>query len=60
MKYIQTNVFASLSLPKGEAFQLIDVFDVSGKKTIFLEENSTLTYLIVATQADIHIDIVTN
>lgn len=53
------NTFDSLSVAKDQAFQLIDIFDISGKKTIYLEAHSALTYLVVATQADVHIDVVT-
>lgn len=59
MSRIQNNIFQALSLPKDESLQLIDVFDVHGKKTITLSLHSSLTYLVVARDTDIDINFIT-
>lgn len=59
MKLFQTNIFSSLTLPQGQSCELVDIFTVSGEKTITLPSNSSLTYLIVGTAPDMHIKIVT-
>ena len=55
MNLFQTNIFRSLSVHKGDTLDLIDVFDVAWKKTISLESDSSLTYLIIGW--DVHVDI---
>lgn len=59
MSHIQNNIFQALSLLKDESLQLIDVFDVHGKKTITLSSHSSLTYLVVARDTDIDINFIT-
>ncbi|HMS91531.1 MAG TPA: SufD family Fe-S cluster assembly protein [Candidatus Absconditabacterales bacterium] len=59
MNLLQTNIFQSLSVATGESLELIDVFDVPGKKTITLSSHSSLTYLIVGSMLDVDITIVT-
>lgn len=59
MKLFQTNIFSSLTLPQSQSCELVDIFTVSGEKTITLPSNSSLTYLIVGTAPDMHIKIVT-
>lgn len=59
MKLFQTNIFHPLSVVKGESLELIDIFDVGGKKTITLPSHSSLTYLIVGSMIDVDITIVT-
>lgn len=57
MNTLQTNIFESMSVPQWWSFQLIDVFDKPGKKTITLQSHTSLIYLVVGYDADIHIDI---
>ncbi|MEI6774829.1 MAG: hypothetical protein WCL18_08930 [bacterium] len=47
MTLLQTNIFHPLSVTESETLQLINVFDVAGKKTIELHPHSSLTYLIL-------------
>ncbi|HBB04268.1 TPA: hypothetical protein DCZ39_05250 [Patescibacteria group bacterium] len=58
MKLLQTNNFDHVSVPKSESLQLIDIFDVHGKKTIELSPHSSLTYLIVGSNIDIDIQLI--
>ncbi len=55
MKLLQTTTFQSVFLAKDTPLELIDIFDVKGKKTIELESNSFLTYLVIGSDIDIHI-----
>ncbi len=57
MKLLQTNIFQPLSVPKGQSLELIDIFDASWKKTIELQSHSSLTYLLVGSDADMDIHI---
>ncbi len=59
MSLIHENSFNTILLRKVESLELIDVFDVSGKKTIELSSQSNLTYLIVSSVGDLDIHIVT-
>lgn len=59
MKLFQKNIFTSLSVSKGEPLELIDVFDIPGKKIIELSPQSNLTYLIVSSIGDLDIEIIT-
>lgn len=59
MKISQTNVFQPISVDEGSSLELIDVFDVGGKKTIALHPHSSMTYLIVGSAIDIDITLVT-
>jgi len=59
MKLLHTNMFQPFSVPKGQSLELIDIFDNRWKKTITLESHSSFTYLIVGSDADIDIDIIT-
>lgn len=59
MVVVQTNVFHSLSVWQWASLYLIDMFSASGKKTITLDAQSSLTYLIVASSATIDIEVVT-
>lgn len=59
MKLLQTNVFTPVSVPKDESLELVDVFDVQGKKTIELASHSSLTYLVIWSTAPIDIEIIT-
>jgi hypothetical protein len=59
MKIVQTNIFQSLSVNEGTSLELIDIFDVHGKKTIELHPHSSLTYLIVGSAIDVDITLVT-
>lgn len=59
MVVVQTNIFTPLSLTQWDSLELIDIFSARGKKTIILDSHSSLTYLIVASSADIDIEIVT-
>lgn len=58
MKLIQTNIFQPLSVSQGQSLELIDIFDVRGKKTIELHPHSSLLYLIVGLSADIDLQII--
>ena len=59
MKLLQTNIFTPLSLTKEQSLHLIDIFDVQGKKTIELASHSSLTYLVVGSDIDIDIQLLT-
>lgn len=59
MTLFQTNIFSSLTLLQDQSCELVDIFTVSGEKTITLQSNSSLTYLIVGMTPDIHLRIVT-
>lgn len=48
-----------MSVDEGTSLELIDIFDVTGKKTIELHPHSSLTYLIVGSTIDIDITLVT-
>ena len=55
MKILQTNIFKAISVAPKESLQLIDVFNIPGKKTIKLSSHSSLTYLVVGSGIDIDI-----
>ncbi len=60
MKLYQTNIYKNITIPVHQTFQLIDIFSESkGKKTITLQEKSSLTYLVVGNNADIDIQVLT-
>lgn len=59
MKILQTNIFQPVSIAKGESLELIDIFSIRGKKTIELSPHSSLVYLVVGTDIDIDINILT-
>lgn len=59
MTLFQTNIFKSISVAKDESLQCIDIFNTKGKKTIELHPHSSLTYLVVASDTDIDIEIIT-
>lgn len=59
MTVLQNNTFQSISIAQGESLQLIDVFDIPGKKTIELSSHSSLTYLVIGSDMDIDIQLVT-
>lgn len=59
MNLLHTNIFVPVSVVKDKPLQLIDVFDVSGKKTIVLDSHSSLLYLIVGSDIDIDVQIIT-
>lgn len=59
MSLIHTNSFETVSLKKGQSLELIDIFGVSGKKTIELEAHSSLIYLVVGSGSAIDLHIVT-
>lgn len=59
MKIYQTNIFQPISVDEGNSLELIDIFDLGGKKTIELHPHSSLTYLIVGSAIDIDITLVT-
>jgi len=59
MKLFQTNIFMPLSVAKEQSLELIDIFDTSWKKTIELHPHSSLTYLIVGSDVNIDIQIIT-
>lgn len=59
MKLLQNNIFSPISLATHQSLQIIDVFDVPWTKTIELESHSSLTYLVVGSDADIHIELFT-
>ena len=58
MLVVQKNVFNPLSLIQWESLSLIDIFFAKGKKTIYLDADSSLTYLIVASAASIDIEVI--
>ena len=59
MKLLQTNIFQPISVSSGQRLELVDIFSGPGKKSIELDAHSSLTYLVIASDADIHIDLVT-
>jgi len=59
MTLLQTNIFHPLSVTESETLQLINVFDVAGKKTIELHPHSSLTYLILGWAIDVDIHVIT-
>lgn len=59
MKLLQTNIFTPLSVTKGQSLELIDVFDVAWQKIIELQPHSSLIYLVVGSDTDINIQIMT-
>lgn len=59
MKILQTNIFQPISIIQWSSLELIDVFDVPWNKTIYLESHSSFTYLVIGSDTDIHIDIIT-
>lgn len=59
MSLIHTNSFETVSLKKGQSLELIDIFGVSGKKTIELKAHSSLIYLVVGLGSAIDLHIVT-
>jgi len=59
MKLLHTNIFTPVSVAKDESLELIDVFDVQGKKTIELASYSALTYLVVGSDVDMDIQLIT-
>lgn len=59
MSVLQIDNFESIRVEQGQAIQLVDIFTVSGKKTIELSSHTSLIYLIVGTTSDIDIEIIT-
>lgn len=59
MKIIQTNIFTPISVSSGQRFELVDIFSGPGKKTIELGSHSSLTYLLIWSDVDIHIQLTT-
>lgn len=57
MKSLQNNIFQPISVVKEKSLELIDVFDVQGKKTIELDSHSSLIYLVVGSDTDIDIQL---
>lgn len=57
MKF-QTDIFQPISIAEDTSSEIIDIFDVSGKKTIELQAHSSLIYLVVISGADINLHIV--
>ncbi len=56
---MQTDNFTPVSLSQGQSLDVIDIFSVSGKKSVELSAHSSLIYLIVVSGADIDLHIVT-
>jgi hypothetical protein len=59
MTLLHTDIFDPISLTTGQSLELIDIFDVQGKKTIELHSHSSLIYLIIGSGADIDLQIIT-
>ena len=59
MKLLQNNIFQPVSVSSGQRLELVDIFSGPGKKSIELDAHSSLTYLVIGSDADIHIDLVT-
>ncbi len=57
---IQKNIFTSVCVDTKQVLELVDVFDIGGKKRIELQSHSSLTYLVVGSSPDINIEIVTS
>ena len=59
MSLFHTNIFTPISVAKGQSLQRIDVFDIQGTKTITLDSHSSLVYLVVGSDVDIDVQIIT-
>ena len=59
MTVFQTNIFQTISVPQNESLEIIDLFDVQWKKIIELSSHSSLTYLIVGSDMNIDIQLIT-
>lgn len=59
MTIVSQNIFEPLVAKKDQSFEFVDIFSVSGKKSIELSAHSSLTYLIVVSGADIDLRVVT-
>lgn len=59
MSLLYKNTFDAVVVKQGQSLSLIDIFSVSGKKTIELAPHSSLIYLIVGSGSDIDIQIIT-
>ena len=59
MILLYNNIFTPMSVAKEQSLQCIDIFDVPWKKTITLDSYSSLFYLVVGSDVDIDIEIIT-
>jgi len=59
MTIVSQNSFDPLVAKKDQSLVVIDIFDVSGKKSIELSAYSSLIYLVVVSGADIDLRVVT-
>lgn len=57
MYTFQTNTYTNEIIAPWSSLELVDFLDVAGKKTLTLHEHSSLTYVVIATWADIVLDI---
>lgn len=60
MHVFQKNIFTPVCGDTKQVLELVDVFDIGGKKRIELQSHSSLTYLVVGLSPDIDIEIVTS
>jgi len=56
---LNTDIFQPISVFQDQSLEIVDVFSVSGQKTITLQSHSSLTYLVVMSDANVDIQILT-
>ena len=56
---LTTDVFKPISVSPDQPMEIVDVFSVSGQKTITLQSHSSLIYLVVVSGVNVDIQIVT-